>query len=206
MSEDGFLRAIHDNPKDDASRLVYADWLDEQGDAVSAAKADFLRGAVELATSKKPKGWKKAKRKRLQELAAALDTDWLAVVSSLAVENCGGERPRSAEFRFDFVCDRRWEDMRPTQKGDGVRFCDACRKKVHYCATITEGREHAESGHCIAVDLGVIRSAGDLTPLLMLTVGRPSVPQSSRTPERMWTPPDPVSAERERRKREGDGG
>jgi uncharacterized protein (TIGR02996 family) len=35
-----FLRAICDEPDEDAHRLVYADWLDEQGDA---ARADFIR-------------------------------------------------------------------------------------------------------------------------------------------------------------------
>ena len=30
--EDAFLVAIRVNPTDDAPRLVYADWLDDQGD------------------------------------------------------------------------------------------------------------------------------------------------------------------------------
>src|SRR5215216_2397351 len=35
----GFLRAIIDDPDDDTHGLVYADWLEEQGDA---ARADYL--------------------------------------------------------------------------------------------------------------------------------------------------------------------
>jgi uncharacterized protein (TIGR02996 family) len=208
MSEDGFLRAIHDNPKDDATRLVYADWLDEQGDAVSAAKAEFLRATAELAASTKPKGWKKAKRKRLQELAAGLDTDWLAVVSRLRVENCAGKRAEGEEIRpgprliqFEFLCDRRWEELRPTE-GRAVRFCDACRHYVHYCDTITEARRHAQDGHCIAVDLGVIRRERDLEPMRMW-LGRPSAEDLRK--DRELAEPDPVSAERERRKRERRG-
>jgi len=43
---DALLRAILDAPEDDAPRLVYADWLDEQGDSGRAA---FIRVQVQLA-------------------------------------------------------------------------------------------------------------------------------------------------------------
>ncbi|HEY7309811.1 MAG TPA: TIGR02996 domain-containing protein [Gemmataceae bacterium] len=35
-----FLQAIHDNPEDNTPRLVYADWLEENGDS---ARAEFIR-------------------------------------------------------------------------------------------------------------------------------------------------------------------
>ena len=43
---DALLRAILDDPDDDAPRLVYADWLDEQGDS---PRAIFIRTQIELA-------------------------------------------------------------------------------------------------------------------------------------------------------------
>jgi uncharacterized protein (TIGR02996 family) len=43
---DALLRAIIDNPEDDAPRLVYADFLDEHGDPPRAA---FIRAQVQLA-------------------------------------------------------------------------------------------------------------------------------------------------------------
>lgn len=43
---EGLLRAILDDPDDDAPRLVYADWLEEHGDA---DHANFIRAQVELA-------------------------------------------------------------------------------------------------------------------------------------------------------------
>ena len=43
---DALLRAAAAAPDDDAPRLVYADWLDEHGDA---ARAEFIRVQVELA-------------------------------------------------------------------------------------------------------------------------------------------------------------
>src|SRR4051794_23075081 len=45
--DEPFLRAIVEDPEDDAPRLVYADWLDEHGDP---ARAEFIRVQVRLAT------------------------------------------------------------------------------------------------------------------------------------------------------------
>jgi uncharacterized protein (TIGR02996 family) len=44
--EQAFLDDIHDDPDEDALRLVYADWLDEQG---RTARAAFIRTLCELA-------------------------------------------------------------------------------------------------------------------------------------------------------------
>jgi uncharacterized protein (TIGR02996 family) len=41
----GFLRAIAEHPEDDALRLIYADWLDDQGDP---ARTEFIRAQVRL--------------------------------------------------------------------------------------------------------------------------------------------------------------
>jgi uncharacterized protein (TIGR02996 family) len=202
MTDDAFLKAILVNPKDDAPLLIYSDWLEERGDAVSAAMAEFLRVTVQFSKVRGRKRLKKALKKRLQELAASLDTNWLAVVSRLPIENClhkrtEGER-RGARFRFDFVCDRKWEDLQAT-KDPGRRFCNECRHNVHYCESIGEARRHAGEGHCIAIDLGVIRRDHDLEPLRMW-LGRPSAEMVREEQERMQ--PDRVSAERERRKQE----
>jgi uncharacterized protein (TIGR02996 family) len=40
---DAFLRAILERPGDDTPRLVYADWLDEHGDAADQARARLIR-------------------------------------------------------------------------------------------------------------------------------------------------------------------
>jgi uncharacterized protein (TIGR02996 family) len=212
MNEDAFLQAILANPKDNDSFLVYSDWLEEQGDPVSAAKAEFLRLTVAPSIGKGKKGQKKAKRKRLQQLAAGLDTDWLAVVSRPGIENCLAKRKeeeddsrsavRSMNAYFEFLCERKWRELQPTDD-HGVRFCDGCRQRVFFCDTIGEARTHADKGHCIAVDLGVIRRPGDLAPQLMV-LGWPSSEALRREEERMQ--PDAVSAERERRKREARGG
>jgi uncharacterized protein (TIGR02996 family) len=42
--EQAFVRAILDNPDDDTLRLIFADWLEEQGDP----QGEFIRIQVEL--------------------------------------------------------------------------------------------------------------------------------------------------------------
>jgi uncharacterized protein (TIGR02996 family) len=41
---DAFLCDVHDNPDDPTPRLVYADWLEDQGDEESLDRAEFIRG------------------------------------------------------------------------------------------------------------------------------------------------------------------
>ncbi len=202
MNEDAFLQALLADAGADDRRLVYADWLEEQGDAISAAKAEFLRVSVDLENGwGLEKGWRRRRRKRLQQIAAALDTDWLAVVSRLAVENCHRARaeengPKLTPFPFTFLCERRWEDLQPTDDR-AVRFCEGCQQRVFYCDTITEARRHAREARCIAVDLGVIRRKGDLEEQV---TAMGDVSEETLRREDALARPDRVSAERERRK------
>jgi uncharacterized protein (TIGR02996 family) len=200
--ESAFLQALLADPTDDDLRLVYADWLEEHGQPAFAPRVEFLRLTAEQVTNPGSKSQQKARLQRLQQLAAGLETDWLAVASRLPLENCQKKR-REAEtrrgysIRFDYLCHRRWEDLNTTED-QTVRFCDGCRQQVHYCDTIMEARKHAKNGHCIAVDLGVIRREDDLAPPRLMMLGWPS-PESVRQEEERVRP-DPVSAERERRK------
>ena len=41
--DQAFLQAIREAPHDDAPRLIYADWLEEQGGAARTARAAFIR-------------------------------------------------------------------------------------------------------------------------------------------------------------------
>jgi len=45
MNDSGFLEAIAEAPDEDTPRLIYADWLMEQGDP----RGEFIRCQVELA-------------------------------------------------------------------------------------------------------------------------------------------------------------
>ena len=46
--EVSLLRAVCDAPDDDAPRLVYADWLDDTGDAACVARAEFIRLQIRI--------------------------------------------------------------------------------------------------------------------------------------------------------------
>jgi uncharacterized protein (TIGR02996 family) len=192
IDEQGFLNQILADLKDDTARLVYADWLEERGDDASVARAEFLR--VECAWARLPqnKRGKGPLHDRLKKLARGIDTDWLAVVSKLAIERC--------DSAFRFRCPKQWENLKPTADA-AVRFCDECKKNVYYCDTIGSARRHARHDECIAVDIGIIRRKGDVDVSLMgMLLGRVSVSYLRRQEE--LERPDEVSAERERRKAE----
>ena len=49
----GLLQAILDEPEDDAPRLIYADWLEDNGEA---DRAEFIRLQIELARDSSDEG------------------------------------------------------------------------------------------------------------------------------------------------------
>jgi uncharacterized protein (TIGR02996 family) len=211
--ENDFLRKLLENPADDTVRLVYADWLDERGNAESKTKAKFLRLTARLLEPNHPTRWHKARRKEMQPLAAKLSTDWLALVSRLKLEGCkpkslesgfrGSEPTRSVTYLFEFVCDKRWDELAPTHD-NAMRRCEDCQENIYFCETITEAREHAEKGHCIAVDLGIIRRENDLAPR-QLVLGPPSLVAFWEAEDKRLAP-DAVSLQREERKRGPNAG
>jgi uncharacterized protein (TIGR02996 family) len=72
-----FLRAIAANPPDDLPRLVYADFLEESGEAVHVARAHFIRTQIALETLP-PKSREYREAKALErQLLQAHETQWL---------------------------------------------------------------------------------------------------------------------------------
>jgi uncharacterized protein (TIGR02996 family) len=239
--ERAFLTAILEHPDDDTTRLVYADWLEEQDDP----RAEFLRLMVkvregrivspeqrkrhqELSTElaeirtqvmeewrsgngESPENQARQQRlgelesqlrtlsqqikqqipARLQELAATLDPNWLVVVGDPEIEGCGKCTGDFWRPHFEFICEKTWAGLSST--GDSnVRHCESCNKNVHFCDNLADARDHSQQGHCIAVDLGVIRREGDLHPPAVW-VGQPS-PEMTR--ESYKHDIDPVSEAR----------
>lgn len=203
--ETAFLQSMLDEPNNDVLRLVYADWLEEQGDPIATKKAEFLRltvqgpdfpsevpeplahslavrrvarffrNKVRLLLPDKEEQERKLRQKRLRELSAALDPEWLAVTSHLPVENCPTERTKTQDRNlapppFQFVCDRRWEDLQATEE-EKVRFCEGCQQRVHYCSTESDVKIQARFGNCVAVNLGIIRRDRDLEPEMEMLMG-----------------------------------
>lgn len=147
-----FLRAIAANPGDEATRLVFADWLEENGDW----RAEFLRLDCALRAPPAEQPRPPDLQARWQELRARLSPSWRTVLGRPALENC--------DSRFLFQCPERWDNLAPTAVA-AVRFCQACRERVYYCSSIEEAWEHARRGHCVAVDEGLSRRPGDVTGL-----------------------------------------
>jgi uncharacterized protein (TIGR02996 family) len=80
---EAFLRAIIEDPDDDARRLVYADWLEENGDT---ARAEFIRVGCELARVPFQDPRWLGLRRREGELLAAHRVTWLGELSAAARE------------------------------------------------------------------------------------------------------------------------
>src|SRR5437660_107995 len=80
--EAAFLDAIIADPDDDALRLIFADWLDEQGDP----RGEFIRVQIELAgmSEDDPRLAPLAERER--ELLRLHKTAWLGPVGRIADE------------------------------------------------------------------------------------------------------------------------
>jgi uncharacterized protein (TIGR02996 family) len=80
MTREAFLRAVVEQPDDDVLRLVYADWLDDQGDA---ERAEFIRLQVELARLPEGDAARAAKERREDELLLACGEAWLAPLQDI---------------------------------------------------------------------------------------------------------------------------
>jgi uncharacterized protein (TIGR02996 family) len=80
--DDPFLRAIIAKPGDDAPRLVYADWLDENG---RPERAEFIR--VQLALARLPDGdpLRSELQGRERELLARHEHEWTRPLQGLVV-------------------------------------------------------------------------------------------------------------------------
>lgn len=75
-TEAAFLAHIASDPEDGLAKLVYADWLDEQGDASMAQKAKFLRKEAEYQTAEKHSDTARKVADELRELAYTLPHEW----------------------------------------------------------------------------------------------------------------------------------
>jgi uncharacterized protein (TIGR02996 family) len=72
MSEEqGFLETLAANPGDDATRLVYADWLDERGDPLGS----YLRLEIELARLAEHDARTAALEAQLQQLRSGIPSE-----------------------------------------------------------------------------------------------------------------------------------
>lgn len=89
---DAFLRDILAHPDDDTPRLIYADWLDEQG---QSERAEFIRAQIQIAQLSPGSRRSVALRRRVRELLAMHRETWLKDLPKWARRRC--------EFHRGFV-------------------------------------------------------------------------------------------------------
>jgi uncharacterized protein (TIGR02996 family) len=176
--ENGFFCTLEDNPADETARLVYADWLDEQGEPNKATKAEFIR--LELRVLQEDHT-EPTDSQRLQQLAAGIEPDWLAIVSRPRVEYCQflnsnpcarrrylyaptgltKSRVEACHFLLTRPCPGRWDLLAPTGLTK-LRLCETCYKTVNFCTTPHEKQEYVRQGNRIAVSPGIALTPNDL--------------------------------------------
>src|SRR5262249_13326071 len=155
--------SILDNPDDDANRLVFADWLEESG---QPDKAAFVRLEGELGRMSRVHERFLALKDELKRLNDSVgwrgsltlfrnDRPLNCGVPDILPDNAPGGTIRfsaAGRFaaRFEYECPNRWVDLRRTDDV-AVRYCEECRKTVHYCASQEEAEQHAVRGDCIAI-------------------------------------------------------
>ncbi len=74
--EEALLRAIRKDPRDDVSRLAYADWLEERGDA----RAELVRTHLLLRALPPDHPHRREGEPLLSRLRRGVDAAWLAVI------------------------------------------------------------------------------------------------------------------------------
>lgn len=140
--EDAFIRTILADPGNAAPRLVYADWLDERGDADSACRAEYLRVECELDRLRSKDRKKRPLQERLSKLREFVGDDWWRQFDYAKVEYC---------VEFEYKCPQRWDTLQPTDN-TAVRHCQVCQQEVYYCEDTGEARQRADAGQCVAID------------------------------------------------------
>jgi uncharacterized protein (TIGR02996 family) len=99
VAEEELLRAVRDDPDDDAPRLVYADWLEERGDP----RAEFIRVQCELARLGEGDPRRRRLRARERAILARHRAEWIAPLAELGHVPWYFEHRPACEFRRGFA-------------------------------------------------------------------------------------------------------
>jgi uncharacterized protein (TIGR02996 family) len=145
--EAALVEALRADPADDATRQVYADWLEQHGFEL---RARFLRIECGAATEAEREVALKA-----LAMSTPIDRLWRALASRAPLA-CD-------EVHFQFRCPKRWDSLAPTAS-DAIRHCGVCQKAVYFCTTLGEVRRRAAAQQCVAVDASLMR--GEVSSIL----------------------------------------
>src|SRR6478735_4473332 len=73
-TQSNFLQTILEQPDDDSPRLIYADWLDEEGDA---DRAEFIRAQIRLRSVPSDDPAHASLSERIQSLQQRHGVEWI---------------------------------------------------------------------------------------------------------------------------------
>ena len=165
--EGHFLQALLAHPEDEATRERYAAWLEARGDP----RGELLGIEAALGKGVQNSEQHAALIARLGALQQTTDAMWLRLaLRNSTVLNCGAVVAKPLTIRFAFQCPKTWETLKPTTE-NSARFCDSCERKVFYCRTAEQARQHALAGECIAIEPTLDRAVTEHYSRTM--VGRP---------------------------------
>jgi uncharacterized protein (TIGR02996 family) len=84
--DEAFLRSIRERPQDDAPRLIYADWLEEQGGVERSARAALIRAQCRLAALPEDDPARESLEDEEAELLAEYENTWTTPLHGIAEE------------------------------------------------------------------------------------------------------------------------
>jgi uncharacterized protein (TIGR02996 family) len=155
--EDAFVRAILASPRDDALRLVFADWLEERADP----RGEFLRILVRLEALSENDSPKQMKaklawvreiamlRQQLRQLRELIPSEWALRLTRGWIKHCN--IPDAVK------CPRSWELLSETADPE-IRRCGHCSRDVWFCWSASKVHEAICSRHPIVTALAMDRA------------------------------------------------
>ncbi len=144
MDEDekAFLSGILENPLDNAIRLIYSDWLEEHDRPI---QADYLRVECQMSAFQPEDIRYKLKRAYLITIGKSLDSEWVALISRVKIDNCPSHQNPNSN------CPNQWEALKITEC-ERIRECEQCRRRVYFCSEVLEVDRLRRQGEVIVID------------------------------------------------------
>jgi uncharacterized protein (TIGR02996 family) len=146
--EEEFLEVIRKNPKDNDTRLVYADWLEEHGHPKRAELLRLQCGLDEV--DEHDDQQVKRMELKLEALSPQDEAWWRTLISRSPIDKC------EVLPDFKFKCPKRWSQLTPTPR-DTIRFCESCQREVFFCSSLSDIRYRASRAECVAFDSSLRR-------------------------------------------------
>jgi uncharacterized protein (TIGR02996 family) len=138
VNEDAaFIRALREQPDDETTRLVYADWLNDRSDP----RGEYLRAEAAWVALQPPAEQYRPLYRRVSQLAAALDPEWFVAVSRMR------HLARCEWFRVSHV----WESLSRARDYFATEWHIA-RQDIESTLHEVVGRDATDRRFCVPAD------------------------------------------------------